>query len=446
MTASIENDIVRLRELPWGGIVTLSLPLNGGALTVEKVLRHLPGRRVAVKAKWQGEMVFAKIFLTPDASVVEAELNCIQALNASEVATPSLVGHQVFAQGAVIICDWCEGISGEDALRMDAENNLAPLMAAVFSLYEAGLYQRDLHLNNFIFYQHKFLVIDAGDIQPLPSTAAERQRRMIDNLALFCAQGSLDISTRLEQQVRSQLSERGMSLVGFGERIAQKRQKRLRNAIKKWRRESSAIGMRHDSGEQWLWQRALSEEDHAALTALLREPARAPLIKRGSRISVYGNDQWIIKHYRESGFVAKLKRLFFRGRADISWVIGWTWRLLGVPTPQPLMLRRCANGEAMIACQRIAAEPLSQLMEQGSARASRAGVEVAGWLAQLHSVGFWHGDTKAQNILCDEKGSWFIDLDAAGWSAREGRVRRRAEKDMTRFKRNDQQFSAPAVK
>jgi tRNA A-37 threonylcarbamoyl transferase component Bud32 len=446
MTASADNEIVRLRALPWGEIATLDLSLNGSPLTVEKVLRHLPGRRVAVQATWRGKVVFAKIFLTSDASVVEAEINCIQALSASGIATPSLLAHQVFEQGALIVCQWCEGISAEDALRVDADKNVSPLMAAVFSLYAAGVYQRDLHLNNFILFEQKFLVIDAGDIKPLPISAAERQRVIIENLALFCAQGSLDVSALLEQHVRSHMSDSGIPLAGFAKKIVQMRQKRLRNAMKKWRRESSAIGMRLDGDEQWLWQRTLNEEDISRLTELLREPARAPLIKRGSRISVYGNERWIIKHYRESGFIAKLKRLFFRGRADISWVIGWTWRLLGVPTPQPLMLRRCANGEAVIACQRIAAEPLSRLMEQGAARASHAGVEVTSWLARLHDAGFWHGDTKAQNILCDENGSWFIDLDAAGWSAREGRVQRRAEKDMARFKRNDEQFVASSVK
>lgn len=440
MTASADKEIARLKALPWGGLAAASIPLQGDALIVEKVLRHLPGRRVAVKAQWRGQVVFAKIFLTPEVSVLEQELDCINALLASKVVTPDLLAHQVFNQGGVIVCSWCEGVPGEDALRADADKNLLQLMAAVFSLYDAGLYQRDLHLNNFIFVDQKFLVIDAGDIKPLPSAAAARQRLIVDNLALFCAQGSLDIAVLLEHHVRTHMSERGLSVLGFGERIEQKRSLRLRSAMKKWRRESSVIGMRVEEGEQWLWQRELSATDIAGLTALLLDPARAPLIKRGSRISVYGNDQWVIKHYRESGFVAKLKRFFFRGRADISWVIGWTWRLLGVPTPQPLMLRRCANGEAVIAFQRIAAEPLSHLMEQGADRATSAGVEVLGWLARLHDAGFWHGDMKAQNILCDAYISWFIDLDAAGWSAHEGLVRRRAEKDMARFKRNDQQF------
>ncbi|MBQ0754516.1 MAG: hypothetical protein KBT87_10040 [Gammaproteobacteria bacterium] len=442
MTSGADIEIARLRVLPWGGIATANIPLKGDVLSVEKVLRHLPGRRLAVKALWRGQVVFAKIFLTPDVSIMERELGCIQMLLASNVATPALRAQQSFDQGGVIVCDWCEGRSGEDALRVNADGNLPQLMAAVFSLYDAGLYQRDLHLNNFIFFGRQCLVIDAGDILPLPQTAAVRQRLILDNLALFCAQGSLDISVLLEQQVRNQLSDRGLAVAGFAKQIKQKRQVRLRAAMKKWRRESSVIGKRIEAGEQWLWQRDLSEADIVNLTELLLEPVRAPLIKRGSRISVYGNDRWIIKHYRESGFIAKLKRLLFRGRADISWVIGWTWRLLGVPTPQPLMLRRCVNGEAVIACQRLAAEPLSHLMEQGADRATSARVEVIDQLARLHGIGFWHGDTKAQNILCDDHVSWFIDLDAAGWSRCEGRVRRRAEKDMARFKRNDQQFLA----
>lgn len=440
MSVNASREIERLRAMAWGELAVGRIEFQGEALTIESVLRHLPGRRLAVKALWQGRVVFAKIFLTADTGVVEKEIACIQSLMAAQIATPSLLAHELFSQGGVILCEWCEGLSGEDALRENAEEALPELMASVFSLYDAGLYQRDLHLNNFILFENRFLIIDAGDIQSLAVAPSGRDHQIVENLALFCAQGSLDTVALLQQHVCRGMSERHLPSINFARRVRHKRNVRIRSAMKKWRRESSAIGKRVEASEQWLWQRQLCADDIVSLTALLREPTGAPLIKRGSRISVYGTDRWIIKHYREAGFLAKLKRLFFRGRADISWVIGWTWRLLNVPTPQPLMLRRCANGEAVIACQRIAAQPLSHLMEQGSNRAGSARIEVVDWLARLHGVGFWHGDTKAQNILCDARSSWFIDLDAAGWSALRGRVKRRGERDIARFKRNEQQF------
>ena len=91
--------------------------------------------------------------------------------------------------------------------------------------------------------------------------------------------------------------------------------------------------------------------------------------------------------------------------------------------------------------QRVDGTALSVLMESQRERARRVSPSVERWLMRLGAAGFWHGDTKAQNVLIDDTDRpVFIDLDGAGFSARPGPRRRRAADDLKRFKRNWVQF------
>ena len=47
--------------------------------------------------------------------------------------------------------------------------------------------------------------------------------------------------------------------------VRRRSDRRLRSAMKKWRRESSAIGVWHEQQEQWLYRRSLNREEFEAL-------------------------------------------------------------------------------------------------------------------------------------------------------------------------------------
>jgi RIO-like serine/threonine protein kinase len=136
-----------------------------------------------------------------------------------------------------------------------------------------------------------------------------------------------------------------------------------------------------------------------------------------------------------------LKQAFFKGRADISWVMGWTLDLLGLPTPKPVALFRGPDGREALVYPYVESTPLSQLMETQPHNAKEAAARAKLWLDALHREGVWHGDTKAQNALIDSGDEiWWIDLDAAGYSCWRGRAHRKARRDINRFEKNWQQF------
>jgi tRNA A-37 threonylcarbamoyl transferase component Bud32 len=431
-----------LAALGWDWSGPFSIELDGEPLHAETILRHLPGRRVAVRARWRGETVFAKLFFAGHGDEARRESACQRALVDAGVPTPAIRFEAAYCDGVVLVSDWITGRSGQAALRGDGLVLADQLLDCLFRLYAAGQRQLDLHLDNFLYDGSRFFVIDAGAVAPLPG-GLRYEPAILDNLALFCAQAPLDLRDRLQEQVAVRLRQEGLRSEPLAAMVRRRSDRRLRSAMKKWRRESSAIGVWHEQQEQWLYRRSLNREDFEALSAWLRDPESLALIKAGSRVSVYGNDQWIVKHYRESGPKTRLRRALFKTRADISWVMGWTWALLGVPTPRPAMLRRCADGEAVIAFPRLEGTlALSTLMEEQRERARRVAPHVELWLKRLGETGFWHGDAKAQNILVDGQDRvHFIDLDGAGFSRSMWRRSLSGKRDRRRFQLNWEQFS-----
>lgn len=428
-----------LTTLGWNRSTGFVVDVEGQPLQVEALLRHLPGRRMAVRARWRGETVFAKLFLAGQNDHARRELKRHHALVAAGIATPRLRFSHLGEQGAVLIQEWISGQPGQNVLREEPGfAKFDSLLDCLFQLYQAGLRQLDLHLDNFLFAGQRVVVIDAGAVVPLPG-GWRYQSAVIDNLALLCAQTPLDLRSALQHQVAERLRQEGLNDQRLAIITRRRSHRRLRSAMKKWRRESSAIGVCREEDQQWLYQRSLSDQDHQNLKRWLSDPQQLPLIKQGSRVSVYGNRTWVIKHYRDTGWRTRLRQRLFKSRADVSWVIGWTWDLLGVPTPRPAMLRRCLDGSAVIAFPHVEGRPLSDLMEQNRTRAERVAPAVRTWLERLNRAGFWHGDTKAQNILVDNADRpIFIDLDGAGFTARKSA--RKLRQDLHRFEKNWDQF------
>lgn len=434
---------VTLRDLqaePLGVATPFDLRLDGETLTVHQVLRHIPGRRLAGRASWRGRPVFAKLFFGAT-EAARREAACQETLAAAGVATPALVYQAESVGGSVLLNEWSQGIDGEQAVQQHGHAALNAILDAVFALHGAGLQQKDLHLGNFLFQNGRVQVIDAGQIVRLPTF--RRTAARLENLALLCAQAPLNDWREVQQTVAVYMVRHGLPVSGFGRHVQRLSQRRITRAMKKWHRASSAIGMVEDEHGQWLYDRTLSQSLHDELRSCLLAPDHLPVLKPSSRVTVYADARWIVKQYRDVGWKVRLRHCFTRTRGDISWRAGWTWDMLGVPTPRPVMLRRLKNGESAIAFPRILGEPLSDLMRDQRERATLVAPVVEQWLCGLHEVGFVHGDVKAQNILVQaDDQPWFIDLDGAAMIRLPAWRRHRSRREMQRFARNWAQFAA----
>lgn len=412
------------------------LDVGGRTLELDQCLRLLPGKRIAARARFDGERVFAKLFFhSGHADAAAREKDNMERLAAAGVNVPAPLALIGDGKLSVLLVYWLEqGRPLEAELREDSAS-LEEFLQQTGRIYEAGYYQADLHLDNFVLADDRLWVVDSGDIRPLPA-GGRAERVITHNLALLCAQAKLDQADVLLEAVAAFFhlsSSRRRRLVRLTGKL---RNRRIAHANRKWLRACSAVEVRSHGGETRYLDRAVD----ADMETLLSNPQRCTLIKRGSRISVLGNDDWVIKHYRDDSLKARMKARLGLDSARRSWVIGRTLHLLGVPTPLPVAWSRRADGTSVLVFPRVQGERFSELLFRERDRAELFAPGIWRWIALIGMAGFWHGDMKAQNILLSEDGPWFVDLDAAGWSACRYRSRRRHLRDVRRFRHNWVQF------
>ena len=147
-----------------------------------------------------------------------------------------------------------------------------------------------------------------------------------------------------------------------------------------------------------------------------------------------GDRQWVLRHYRRGGFVARLSRdsYWWAGEARVRAFA--EWRLLealserGLPVPRPVAARYQRSGltyRCDLITERIAeAAPMSAALAR-TALPDATWRAVGAAIARLHHAGVDHADLNAHNILIDDKGLVsVIDFDRARlrgpgpWAAR----------------------------
>lgn len=421
-----------------------SLSLQGEQLACERPLRLLPGRRLACVGEMNGRTVFIKLFFGSGfRQRCDSETTGYRQLAAAGVRVPAVLATLADNGVAALVLEWLQG----ESLAARSPAQWSPALADDFcaqlaQMYRAGLLQQDLHLDNFLVTVNGLYVIDAGSVIHYESLSLKARN---ENLALLCAQASLPAQAALTQLVSDRLAEHLAAPSRFQQHVQRRLMVRIRQANKKWMRDCTAVRVGAMDNARYLMDRALGESEAARLLALLQQPDQLPLIKQGSRISVYGNESLVLKHYRRGGMKSRVKQALGFHPAQRSWRYGWTWSLLGLPTPRPLALLLHADGSAVIAMPFCSAARYSELLEQQRVHADQLRPVIEQQLHWLAQAQLWHGDTKAQNILLQHGQPVWIDLDAAGWSARAGRAQRKHQRDWQRFTLNWQQFREQAT-
>lgn len=142
---------------------------------------------------------------------------------------------------------------------------------------------------------------------------------------------------------------------------------------------------------------------------------------RGSAWFVAGGGEWVLRHSRRGGFVARLSQdgYFWAGESAVRTFA--EFRLLaelvsrGLPVPAPIAARYERRGllyRCDLITERIAgARPLGAMLAL-AALDERGWRDVGTTLARLHAAGADHADLNAHNILVDGAGRVsVIDFD-----------------------------------
>ena len=412
------------------------------ALVCEEVYRHLPGKRLAFRARWGGADALVKLFF--QRKYLDRERIGLKALFETGVPCAQEIWSLVdeddgyflateFLQGAVSLQDCYEGLS---------LNQLKPLLRQALSLvaqlHRAGWMQADIHLDNFILSQSKLHVIDGGGVEPLSGA--------LNNVALFFAQMIPDYD-ELVPEIIDAYGAGAPSLEALLPAIVQVREQRIKKYLAKTMRSCTQFRVVKSANAFIAFDRHFESEK---LCRFMNEPevafGGAQFLKRGNTATVVktagDNGDWILKRYNIKNFWHGLSRCFRPSRAMISWQSAHRLKLLGIATPQVLAMRENRSGFL-----RREAYLFSQCADGYDLKAwllKQKDIEAPVWLGhqivRLFDI-LWgshvtHGDMKATNFIVTDELLQVIDLDAVQWHGTEKSFLKAFRRDLQRFMDN----------
>lgn len=434
-------------------------------LRLTQSLRLLPGHRWVVAGETvhspdvPSSKVLLKLFVGPKAKRHFArELAGAQRLSDSGVATPILLDHGCWAEGALGYCAFVlyRWVEAKTLTTVPSEDEFLRVVTTVAALHEQSLQQTDMHLGNFMANAEQLLAVDVSSIEALPSGKSGRKAQL-ENLAVLFAQRYVAATqTQLPQWTLAYQQARSAAWVRDDQSLPQqlelltqsRRYHRVRRYLDKSLRDCTEFRVERTAQQRFVCVREHYEESFAALA---RNPeavmANAEVLKAGNTATVVrarlGQRCIIIKRYNIKGRRHQLLQSLRRqGRAERSWRNALRLQFLGLPTAEPLALLETwqgpLRGTAYLVLQDLGDTDLLQAV-QTPADAQRWAPQVAELLSTLRYCGFVHGDTKATNFIVHHERLHLIDLDSlVDTASGQGRWREHAgyHKDKARLLRN----------
>ena len=436
------------------------------SLVITQLFRLMPGKRLVGLTTWNDEPALIKLFYQPHhwQRHLEREHKGNRNLMEARVSTPPLLETGTTSDGkaALLLNRFLADAvnlgellaSGELSLLSNDLGLLEKLIALLSRCHEKGVWQQDIHLDNFILHEGRIYFLDGADVNVETLGAALGETRSLDNLAWFFAQFPVHQDAgigRLFQhycQCRSARQFR-TSEQDFLRLVRDARRQRLANYRKKLLRSTTAHLAIRTAQDFMVVDRELLG---AELDRLVADPdsyiESGQVIKAGNTCTVALIDlngrKLVLKRYNIKSFLHRLKRLFGRSRAESSWCSALQLRMLGIGTARPLMMLEqrslgILRGKAWFLAEFVPGENLLQ----GSAALSQqpSGLDqlmgAFGELFQAMQIyHFTHGDMKESNFIFRDGRLAVLDLDAMVWHEKPAAFAKAFNKDLQRFARN----------
>lgn len=445
-------------------------------LRVDTILRIVPGKRIVALCNWKNHTVIAKIFYRRAhwKQSILRDLRGITALREASIPTPKVISQNSIADqnGAVLLIEYLKHANNllslfEDA-NSDAERHgiMAMGVGAIARCHKAGLWQRDIHLGNFMLAADKLYVLDGGDIKG-EGRRLDGKTRM-QNLAVFFAQFPIAFDIQIPGLLDRYLKAADAAVPGstgtdsaatLQADVVAVRQKRLQSYERKLFRSSTAHRMLKNRHRFAVYDRTIHSPD---IESLIESPdsllAGAKMLKEGNSSTVaivqFAGRDFVLKRYNLTGFVHGLKRLFQPSRAHISWRNAAMLEMLGIATPHAFLMIEervmwLLRRRAWYLCEYVKSENLLEQVakpDSGGVSVSAVVDRFAQLLKALQTYRISHGDMKASNFIISDERLYVLDLDAMRQHRTERAAQRELEKDRERFRRNwNGTLFAPAV-
>lgn len=442
---------------------SFDVPLEGApSLHCLEVVRRIAGRRLVCRGVWQGQAVFAKLFIGNRAQrYAERDARGAQALIAHQLLAPGLLHEGSIADRAGIALIYAFVAESQDAegVWQDADPPQRRLLAdalvrTVARHHAAGLVQTDLYPRNFLCTDAGIYTLDGDGIRiyrhPVPL------RPSMANLALLLSKFDVLDDVRIPEWLRIYTEERGWpqsaihSDVLHSQTQALRRALAQRNVYRKVLRDCSEIRVEKRFNRFLAVVRNQQANDLLqvidAPDAYLDAPA-CQRLKNGNTCTVglvqAGERKIVIKRYNIRNFWHGLNRALRTTRASISWSNAHLLRAFEIATPAPLALIERRWGpfrrQGYFLTDYVAGPDITELFADSGlpdARKQEIAADVATLLRKLYLLKIEHGDMKATNLKLADGKPLLLDLDAMKQHGCDRWFRRRHARDLRRFLKN----------
>ena len=435
---SLESLRLAGREPSLPFALTLS---DGGRLEFTRLLRLLPGKRLAGLARWNGEPAFAKLFIGDEATRHgERERAGLAALAAAGLPTPALRFAGPTGEGGyLVLTEFLDGASalGEQPTSPHEPQPVLSAMRLLGRLHEAGLVQHDPHFGNFLRHGGQLLMIDGDGVRADASVSGQ-----LANLARLLAE--LEPVWDGQRQQLLQAWGRQADAKALDAAVLAARQRRLRRFLAKTVRDCSRFAV-HQEFHRFT---AVRRDQCPELQTLLADPdaamAAGQCLKDGHTCTVAAvkadGRTLVIKRYNLKNWRHALSRLWRPSRAWHSWQAAYRLAFYGIATPLALALVEerwgALRGRAFFIAEHCPGVALRDLLDSAQAPEPAIQQALRELFQLLHRLHITHGDLKASNLLWHAGRIVLIDLDALTEHRSASAFARAWRRDRERFLRN----------
>ena len=451
-------------------LVAFDLPLADSILNITEVIRVVPGKRLVCKAVWNGQLVYAKLFIGKEAKrYAHRDQQGVQLLVQANIATPDLLYAGSIEAGQVLLFKALVSAKNAELLYQQliespqpsqTEKNAArlrlvlQLTQVIAQLHNSDLQQTDLHFKNFLINAGNVYTIDGDGIHSFSPFFKKRQK--YHNLATFFSKMDALDSGWIDQCYARycELTDTKYSVLDYSDiyLLAQKLRHKAAHsyADKKVFRTCTDVKV-----SQYFKQYTALRMDFAAKDISVQGLDEAlsntqNLLKSGNTCTVgkalVDNQPVVIKRYNIKNFWHGLKLGVSQSRAAKSWANAHRLIILNIATAKPLALFEVRLGwirrRAYFLTDYIHAPDIAEFFTQINDidTTEKVAHETALLFYKLSLLQISHGDCKASNIKIVDGKPVLIDLDsmqahATGWFGNWW-FEKRHIKDLKRFMQN----------
>lgn len=448
------------RHIPTPFSISLKSEQGTVDLKIDSLLRVVPGKRVVALSTWQNRTVIVKLFISSNRwkRGMLKDMGGINRLKQARIPTPNLLLQTTTLDknaGVLIIEYLREGVSlatlFDEAKSEEGKAEIVSMgVKAVTDCHQAGLWQHDSHLDNFMLCAGIVYVLDGADIKSKGRTLDANTR--LKNFAMFLAQFPVsqdkqwrDLFDQYSKQIPGLSAD---DAAGFIKRIIRARRKRLNAYERKLNRSTTANRCEQGSNFFYIYDRSIHSSE---LDRFISDPDSfikgQQLLKDGNSSTVamikINERNYVLKRYNIKSFWHGISRAFRPSRARHSWRNASVLEMLGVATAHPYLYLEervfwLFRKRAYFLCEFIEGQDLGTAWEKQEVEISEK--EIVSLFRELFKTmadyRISHGDMKATNFLLQNKKLHVLDLDVMTRNASNAKFAEKFSKDLLRFGKN----------